>query len=63
MKYCEICKDNDSKYHDDIWDCINFYERKNNCVGKTMKNYISNLQKKEKVEYESAFSKWSKNYK
>ena len=42
---------------------VNFYEKKNNQVGKTMKTWISNLQKKEKVEYESAFCKWSKSYK
>jgi hypothetical protein len=63
MKYCTICKDYFKEEHDDLWDCIVVYEKKNNEVGKTMKNYISNLQKREKVEYESAFSKWSKDYK
>ena len=62
MKYCTICKDYFKEEHDDLWDCIIVYEKKNNQVGKTMKNYISNLQKREKVEYESAFSKWAKTF-
>ena len=44
----------------DYWDCVDYLERKNNTVGKTMKNYIRNLQKEE--HYESDFSKWSKKY-
>ena len=63
MKYCTMCKDYFKEEHDDLWDCIVVYEKKNNQVGKTMKNYISNLQKREEVEYESAFSKQGKNYK
>lgn len=48
MKYCTICKDYFKEEHDDLWDCIVVYEKKNNQVGETMKNYISNLQKREK---------------
>jgi hypothetical protein len=47
MIYCTICKEHFKEEHDDLWDCIEHYEKKNNQVGKTMKNYISNLQKKE----------------
>ena len=60
MIYCTICKDYFKEEHDDLWDCIVVYEKKNNQVGKTMKNYIRNLQKKEKVKYGSAFSRYSK---
>ena len=63
LEYCTICKDYFKEEHDDLWTCIVVYEKKNNEVGKTMKNYISNLQKKEKVKYESAFSKWSREHK
>ena len=60
MIYCTICKDYFKEEHEDLWDCIDVYEKKNNEVGKTMKNYIRNLQKKEKVKYGSAFSRCSK---
>jgi hypothetical protein len=63
MIYCTICKDYFKIDHDDLWDCIVVYEEKNNQVGKTMKTWIDNLQKKDKVEYESAYSKWSKSLK
>ena len=63
MIYCSIYKNYFKIKHDGLWDCIFVYEKKNNQVGKTMKNYISNLQKREKVEYKSAFSKWSKEHK
>ena len=62
IKEDKICKDYFKEEHDDLWDCIVVYEKKNNEVGKTMKNYIKNLQKKEKIKYESAFSKWSKHH-
>ena len=62
MKYCTICKDYFKEEHDDLWDCIVVYEKKNNEIDKTMKNYISNLQKREKIEYESAFSKWIRDF-
>ena len=62
MKYCTICKDYFKEEHDDLWGCIVVYEKKNNEIGKTMKNYISNLQKREKIEYESVISKWIKDF-
>ena len=45
MIYCTICKDYYKEEHDDLWDCIVIYE------------------KKEKFDYESAFSKLNKNLK
>ena len=45
----------------DYWDCVDYLEKKNKTVGKTMKNYIKNLQKEE--HYQSDFSKWSKSTK
>ena len=36
---------------------------KNNQACKTMETWIDNLQKKDKVEHESAYSKWSKSLK
>lgn len=63
LEYCTICKGYFKEEHDDLWDCIVVYEKKKNEVSNTIKNYISNLQKKEKVKYESAFSKWSIDYK
>jgi len=62
MKYCTVCKDYFKEEHDDLWDFIVVYEKKNNEIDKTMKNYISNLQKLEKIEYESAFSKWIRDF-
>ena len=38
MIYCSICKDYFKIDHEDLWDCIEVYEKKNNQVGKTMKN-------------------------
>ena len=60
MKYCTICKDYFKEEHDDLWDCIEVYEKKNNQVGKTMKTWIYNLIKKNKVKKESNFCRWSK---
>ena len=58
LEYCTICKDYFKEEHDDLWDCIEVYEKKNNEVGKTMKTYIKNLQKKIKVATQSSFVKW-----
>ena len=43
------------------WNYVDYLEKKNKTVGKTMKNYIKNLQKEE--HYQSDFSKWSKSTK
>ena len=63
MIYCSICKDYFKIDHDDLWDCIEVYEKKNNEVGKTMKTWIKNLQKKKEIKFESDFCKWSKHFK
>ena len=63
MIYCTICKDYFKKEQDDLWDCIEVYEKKNNQVGKTMKTWAKNLQKKIKNEDESNYSKWVKSLK
>ena len=52
-----MCKKDFSIVHYDLWDRIEHYEKKTNQIEKAMKNYISNLQKKEKVKYENAFNK------
>jgi len=63
MIYCTICKDYFKKEQDDLWDCIELYERKNNYVYKTMKIGLSNLQMKKNEEYESVLCQWSKSHK
>ena len=60
MIYCSICKDYFKIDHDDLWDCIEVYEKKNNQVGETMKTWINNLHKKNKVKKKSDFCRWSK---
>ena len=59
MIYCSICKDYFKIDHEDLWDCIEVYEKKNNQVGKTMKTYIKNLQKNNKGKIKSRFTKWA----
>jgi len=63
IKDDKICKDYFKEEHDDLWDCIEVYEKKNNEVGKTMTTGAKNLQKKNKVKVESDFSKWSRRFK
>ena len=63
MIYCSICKDYFKIDHEDLWDCIEVYEKKNNQVGKTMKTWAKNLQKKNKTKDESNYSKWVKSLK
>jgi hypothetical protein len=49
----------------DYWDCVDYLEKQNGTIGKTMKNYVSNLQKESETQedYESGFCKWSKHHK
>ena len=37
MKYCTVCKDYFKEEHDDLWDFIVVYEKKNNEIDKTIK--------------------------
>ncbi len=73
---CSICNDDgkclnnelnpnydDDWFGSDYWDCVDYLEKKNNTIGETMKNWISNLQRKNKDDYKSDFVKWSENHK
>ena len=69
---CDICNDdgkclnneknpkyeNDMFGNGDIYDCVNYLEKKNNTQGKFIRGYIKNIQEK-KTEPKKGFNEWS----
>ena len=72
-RICEICNDDgkclnneknpnydDDFFGSDIYDCVDYLEKKNNTQGQFMRGYIKNLQKKEtEHKPKGGFNEWS----
>ena len=78
---CNICKDdgkclnnenhpdyeNDIFGNGDIYDCVDYQEKKNGTEGQFIMNWLKKIQKRKKYEeqhpYQSDFSKWNQSIK